>query len=340
MSVTADTFDDLMPEGYGRARKPPSRGVMGSVAVAVGLMASVGVLYLHTAGGPDAVESDPPAAPVVAVTAESLPQRYEPLLDPAFVVGLAPLSFAQSAPRRPTFELAQDALPTVVTEQTEPVAAPPVIWDETIPQPPPRPPTLRGRPVENATRLADRAAPPPKDANTVATAAPAEPSFFEKVFGNAPSRPMLAYAAPEDDAFGFMHGPKAGPPPAHDPFTAVYDISAHVVYLPNGRRLEAHSGLGELLDDPRRVNERNRGATPPHVYDLELRAQLFHGVQALRLNPVGEGSIYGRTGLLAHTFMLGPKGDSNGCVSFRDYNAFLQAYQSGEVKRLLVVARL
>jgi len=61
---------------------------------------------------------------------------------------------------------------------------------------------------------------------------------------------------------------------------------------------------------------------------------------ALRLIPVGDGDVYGRTGLLAHTYMLGPNGDSNGCVSFRYYNAFLQAFQSGEVKRLVVVARL
>ena len=38
----------------------------------------------------------------------------------------------------------------------------------------------------------------------------------------------------------------------------------------------------------------------------------------------GEGAIHGRTGLLAHTYMLGPNGDSNGCVSFRDYDAFLR----------------
>jgi hypothetical protein len=37
--------------------------------------------------------------------------------------------------------------------------------------------------------------------------------------------------------------------------------------------------------------------------------------------------------------MLGPNGDSNGCVSFRDYNAFLQAYERGQVQRLVVVAR-
>ena len=60
----------------------------------------------------------------------------------------------------------------------------------------------------------------------------------------------------------------------------------------------------------------------------------------MRLKPVGGGDVYGRTGLLANTYMLGPNGDLNGCVSFRNYNAFLQAFQNGEVKRLVVVARL
>ena len=93
-------------------------------------------------------------------------------------------------------------------------------------------------------------------------------------------------------------------------------------------------------DDPAHVDEKDRGATPPHVYDLTLREDLFHGVQALRLNPVGGGAIFGRAGLLAHTYMLGPTGDSNGCVSFKNYDAFLQAFQSGRVKRLAVVGNL
>jgi hypothetical protein len=38
--------------------------------------------------------------------------------------------------------------------------------------------------------------------------------------------------------------------------------------------------------------------------------------------------------------MLGPRGDSNGCVSFKDYEAFLRAYKNNEVKRLVVLARL
>jgi hypothetical protein len=38
--------------------------------------------------------------------------------------------------------------------------------------------------------------------------------------------------------------------------------------------------------------------------------------------------------------MLGPKGESNGCVVFKNYNAFLQAFQNGQVKRLIVVDNL
>ncbi len=122
--------------------------------------------------------------------------------------------------------------------------------------------------------------------------------------------------------------------------TAIYDISAHVVYLPNGRRLEAHSGLGQHMDDVRYVNLKARGPTPPNVYQLTFREELFHGVRAIRLNPVDETRMYGRDGILAHTYMLGPKGDSNGCISFADYNAFLNAFQRGEIDKIVVVEHL
>ena len=65
----------------------------------------------------------------------------------------------------------------------------------------------------------------------------------------------------------------------YDNLTAVYDISARAVYLPNGSKLEAHSGLGPLMDDLGHVNERNGGATPPNIYDLKPREKLFHGVR-------------------------------------------------------------
>jgi len=120
--------------------------------------------------------------------------------------------------------------------------------------------------------------------------------------------------------------------------TAVYDILARKVTMPNGETMEAHSGYGELMDDPRHVHVRMRGATPPGTYHITEREQLFHGVRALRLHPVGgSGAVHGRAGLLAHSYMLGPSGASNGCVSFSNYDRFLQAYLKGEVQRLVVV---
>jgi hypothetical protein len=132
----------------------------------------------------------------------------------------------------------------------------------------------------------------------------------------------------------------SGSRPDADDHTAIYDIVAQRVYLPNGQRLEAHSGFGNYLDDPRYVSEKDRGPTPPNVYDLALREELFHGVRAVRLNPVGGGNMFGRDGMLAHSYMLGPNGQSNGCVSISDYPAFLNAVQSGEINRLVVVEHL
>jgi hypothetical protein len=126
----------------------------------------------------------------------------------------------------------------------------------------------------------------------------------------------------------------------YDSQTAVYDISAHAVYLPNGASLEAHSGLGALRDDPDHVDQRMVGATPPATYELKPRERLFHGVAALRMTPVDGSSTLGRAGLLVHSFMLGPDGDSNGCVSIRDYERFRKAYDNGEITRLVVVPSL
>jgi hypothetical protein len=174
-------------------------------------------------------------------------------------------------------------------------------------------------------------------ANTAAAdPAAREPTIFEKLFGK-PSPLTLAYAAPDDGGLGSAHGLTGG---RYDQYTAVYDISAHTVYMPDGTQLEAHSGLGWFMDDPRHVDQRMRGATPPTLYDLRLREASFHGVQAIRLIPVDEDKVYGRSGLLAHTYMLGSNGQSNGCVSFKNYDAFLHAYLSQKIKRLAVVAHL
>ena len=122
---------------------------------------------------------------------------------------------------------------------------------------------------------------------------------------------------------------------------AIYDIERGKVYLPNGETLEAHSGIGPMRDNPAFVNRRNRGPTPPHIYDLTLRERPFLGVQAIRLTPVeGDAAVFGRDGFLAHTYMLRRPGDSNGCVVFKEYHRFLAAFKKGQIKRMVVVPRL
>ena len=122
--------------------------------------------------------------------------------------------------------------------------------------------------------------------------------------------------------------------------TAVYDISAHMVYLPDGTRIEAHSGLGPLLDDPRAVSEADRGATPPHLYELTMREEDLPRRAGVAPNPIGEGDMFGATGCSRTRSCWGRGVTSNGCVSFKDYDAFLRAFQNGQVKRLAVVTRL
>ena len=148
-------------------------------------------------------------------------------------------------------------------------------------------------------------------------------SIVDKLWGKdkdpSSHNPVLAYASADagsvTGSITHEQNPMLGGSAPYDRDTAVYDIAAHTVYLPDGSKLEAHSGLGSNLDDPRSSKIRMRGVTPPHIYTLKPREALFHGVAALRLTPVGgEEAIFGREGLLAHTFMLGPNGDSNGCV--------------------------
>jgi hypothetical protein len=124
----------------------------------------------------------------------------------------------------------------------------------------------------------------------------------------------------------------------YDNETAVYDITAHAVYLPNGTVLEAHSGMGSMRDDLEHVSVANFGATPPAVYALKPREKDFHGVSALRMTPAEGSDIFGRSGLLVHSYMLGPNGDSNGCVSVKEYDRFLRAFNDGQFSRIAVVS--
>jgi Protein of unknown function (DUF2778) len=156
----------------------------------------------------------------------------------------------------------------------------------------------------------------------------------------APSDPAKSSAIPGSPLKSLMPKDSDSPADVDTSRTAIYDITSRTVYLPNGRRLEAHSGLGGHMDDPRYVHVKRTGPTPPNVYELKLREQLFHGVRAIRLIPTDRSKMYGRDGILAHSYLLGPSGESNGCVSLKDYAAFLDAFDRGEINRLVVVERL
>lgn len=171
---------------------------------------------------------------------------------------------------------------------------------------------------------------------------------------NAPTpRPTaLAYASPEletksdtpsgffsnllgrDDASRLLGGRRG---------IAIYDIASATVRLPNGERLEAHSGLAHRQDNPAYVREKNRGPTPPNVYDMRMREALFHGTEAIRLTPRDQKKVFNRDGLLAHSYMYGgggPRSQSNGCVVFKDYGRFLRAFKAGEIAKLVVVPNM
>jgi hypothetical protein len=258
------------------------------------------------------------------------------MFDPHLAMGTSMAwsqSFADIAPTQP----GGFAVPAPQVAAAQPAKAPPVqiarlMPAATTPLPQPAPPQTRTAALrERAHRAVDTAV---EDTRTVVADTR---SIFEKLFGRPASSLTLAFADADTGSLGPSHNAALG---LYDRNTAVYDITAHKVYLPDGTALEAHSGLGAYLDDPRHADAKDRGVTPPAVYDLKPREALFHGVEALRLIPEDESKALGRDGLLAHTYMLGPNGDSNGCVSFRDYEAFLRAYKNHEITRIAVVARL
>jgi hypothetical protein len=289
------------------------------------------------------VASAAPAAKVVAsvAPAKKKPNQYVPLMDANYSLGTDPDTFRIREPET-TAALPPAASQLASKPASLQAATPPQQLALNVPTPPQRPSLARlPQPAQTSRQFGHESLVARAKAAIMAQASARKSSIFEKLFGGASAdAPVLAYASADGGVAGDGRD-TTFTPSQDDRVTAVYDISAKTVYMPNGAKLEAHSGLGDKLDNPRFAHVRMHGVTPPHVYDLTPREALFHGVAALRLNPIGgEDVIFGRTGLLAHTYMLGPNGDSNGCVSFKNYDAFLQAFRRGEVKRLVVVASL
>ena len=151
------------------------------------------------------------------------------------------------------------------------------------------------------------------------------------------SQQELAYAKPDKPGVAgafknLFDTPKAGNR------VAIYDISAGVVHMPDGSKLEAHSGIGKMVDNPRYVHVKMNGPTPPNTYRLSMREKRFHGVEAVRMTPVGDQTMHGRTGILAHSYLLrGGREESHGCVAFKDYPRFLKAFKQGKITHMIVV---
>ena len=160
---------------------------------------------------------------------------------PSLPIGLTPAGSSGRAPRRrhaaspqPLFPRAADAfaLDTPVRSAQRPDAPPPVHVVQSVPLPTPRPAGLghpRSRRQPCAARPLRRLSDDP----------------FQKIFGKPEgSGPALAYAAADGGVFNNGKSISPGILPPNDGLTAIYDITARTVYMPDGTKLEAHSGLG------------------------------------------------------------------------------------------------
>ncbi|MBO0125575.1 DUF2778 domain-containing protein [Agrobacterium sp. OT33] len=242
------------------------------------------------------------------------------------------VAYRSPASQHPAFEVAL-ARPQIEEEANS-------LLPDDVPLPSFRPEVAAAETVEPSPRPAASSR-----AEERVPAVASAPDFDAPVPLRAPQAPkqstgaMLAFAKPDNP----MREPSkmdAVPWPDRGNGTAIYDISSGVVHMPNGEKLEAHSGIGKMRDNPDYVHVKMRGSTPPSSYKLTMREARFHGVEAIRLTPENGVNPHGRDGLLAHTYMLAKRGESNGCVVFRDYSRFLAAFKRGEVKRMVVVPKL
>ena len=152
----------------------------------------------------------------------------------------------------------------------------------------------------------------------------------------------VAYAKPERSLFGDLFKSRAGDTawPGTGKRVAIYDVSNATVYLPDGTRLRAHSGIGNMRDNPRYEHVTMRGPTPAGIYRLSMREKRFYGVEAIRMTSIDGSNPKNRTGLLTHTNLLRGQIGSHGCVAFQNYQPFLRAFKRGQITTLVVVPEL
>lgn len=196
----------------------------------------------------------------------------------------------------------------------------------------------------------------PQAERVVASAAPSKPqaeqasprSGLDAIARVSPQKPArgekpdtaLAFAKPDNPMRQTAPSvPSRSAPnwPGIGTKVAIYDITNATVHMPDGTKLEAHSGIGKMRDNPKYTHVKMKGPTPAGTYKLSMRESLFHGVAAIRLTSVDGKHPLNRTGLLAHSYLLRTRGDSHGCVAFAQYDKFLAAFRRGEVTHMVIV---
>ncbi len=217
-------------------------GVLGTLLVGAGAFICVSAFHARHAGG----------AVVAARTFETLPPALPPLLAAPETDDSAEPSQEDLSPSAPN-AASPFAKHVTTLEPMRPLA--PRVSTPVAPREKPLFPS-----VPLTTDLAPMPARRPIELNVALAAA-------------TPSKRPDA-APPRSERLDVTPPGVSQLPSQYDKFTAVYDLTAHTVYMPDGSHLEAHSGLGDLIDDPSHVEEKDRGATPPHLYDLTLRESL------------------------------------------------------------------
>ncbi|HEV7317880.1 MAG TPA: tlde1 domain-containing protein [Ensifer sp.] len=279
------------------------------------------------------------------------PERFGPPVSGSTDKPLTQLAYATPAQSGAT-GAAFSAVLTAPIEDDVAASPEPSVDDEAAALPdyentPSSGPLPQSRPRDEQVQKPDVAAEKPasKPAEEAVAAKAEEADKADKPDERETPKQKVAFVRPDDPAkssagtgFGqalrnmFGGGAKAGNG------VAVYDITAAKVYMPDGTVLEAHSGIGKMADNPRYVDVKMTGPTPPHTYNLKMRETRFHGVEAIRMLPIDGKNKHGRDGFLTHSYLLrGGRAESHGCVAFKDYARFLTAFKQGKVRQIVVV---
>jgi hypothetical protein len=179
-----------------------------------------------------------------ALTVEQ--KNYAALMDVTYSLGAPPVAFKPTVVAAPDTQRAAPSQAEIANAAPE-VALPPQAPTrvaKAVPLPASRPADFKfaqtSRVKPGHSEMVERA----KNAALAAMAAKT-PSLFDRLFGKKPEPgPVLAYAGSDG---GVMSDGTAKTPAGtseDDKLTAIYDITARTVYMPDGSKLEAHSGLG------------------------------------------------------------------------------------------------